>query len=265
MTTHLLMIQITALPAFSDNYIWLLQDLVRHRCAVVDPGDSVPVQAWLTAHPGWQLTDILVTHHHRDHTGGVVALKEQTGARVLGPALEAIPGRDVALEDDQRIRLLDRDWRVLHVPGHTAGHIALFGEDDGQPLLFCGDTLFSAGCGRLFEGTAAQLHASLQRLAGLQAQTRVYCTHEYTQSNLRFALAVEPDNRALQQRSVEVAALREQNVPSLPSTLAIELATNPFLRVHEGPVRQRADERAERHLETPAEVFAVLRRWKDEF
>lgn len=259
------MIQITALPAFSDNYIWLLEDAAQRRCAVVDPGDSAPVLAWLAAHPGWQLSDILVTHHHHDHTGGVAALKAQTGARVLGPALEEIPGRDLALEDNQRLRLLDRDWQVLHVPGHTAGHIALFGGDGDQPLLFCGDTLFSAGCGRLFEGTAEQMHASLQRLASLPAQTRVYCTHEYTLSNLRFALAVEPDNAALQQRAREAASLREQGLPTLPSTLAIEQASNPFLRVSVAAVRQQGEAWAGRPLESPAAVFAALRSWKDNF
>lgn len=257
------MIQIAALPAFNDNYIWLLQDPARRRCAVVDPGDSAPVLAWLAEHPGWQLTDILVTHHHKDHTGGVLALKQHCAARVLGPALEEIPGRDLALEDGQRIRVLDRDWQVLHVPGHTAGHIALFGENDGQPLLFCGDTLFSAGCGRLFEGTAEQMHASLQRLASLPEQTRVYCTHEYTLSNLRFALAVEPDNAALQHYHAQASALREQGLPTLPSTLALEQAINPFLRVRESTVRRRAEEQAERHLASDSEVFATLRGWKD--
>lgn len=259
------MIQITALPAFTDNYIWLLQDVPSRRCAVVDPGDSAPVLTWLAAHPGWQLSDILVTHHHHDHTGGVAELKQQTGARVLGPALENIPGRDVALKDGQHVSLLDREWQVLHVPGHTAGHIALFGAADDAPVLFCGDTLFAAGCGRLFEGTAEQMHDSLQHLASLPARTRVYCTHEYTLSNLRFALAVEPDNAALQQRQAEAAALREQNLPTLPSTLALELATNPFLRVNETTIRNQCAQRAEKPLTSPSAVFAVLRSWKDNF
>lgn len=259
------MIQITALPAFSDNYIWLLEEPTRQRCAVVDPGDSAPVLAWLDAHPGWRLTDILITHHHQDHTGGVLELKARTGARVLGPALEKIPGRDLALEDGQRIRLLDLDWQVLHVPGHTAGHIALFGEADGQPLLFCGDTLFAAGCGRLFEGSAAQMHASLQRLAALPAQTRVYCTHEYTLSNLRFALAVEPDNPALLQRQREASALRERDLPTLPSSLALELATNPFLRVAQPAIRHACEARVGEPLPTAEAVFAELRGWKDNF
>lgn len=259
------MIQITALPALTDNYIWLLQDAPSRRCAVVDPGDSAPVLAWLAANPGWQLSDILVTHHHHDHTGGVADLKQRTGARVLGPALENIPARDVALEDGQRVSLLDHDWQVLHVPGHTAGHIALFGANIDAPVLFCGDTLFAAGCGRLFEGTAEQMHASLQRLASLPTSTRVYCTHEYTLSNLRFALAVEPDNVALQQRQVEAVALRERNLPTLPSTLALELATNPFLRVSEATIRDQCAQHAEKPLASSSAVFAVLRSWKDNF
>ena len=260
------MIQIDALPAFTDNYIWLLQDAAQRRCAVVDPGDSAPVLAWLDAHPGWQLSDILVTHHHHDHTGGIDELKQRTGARVLGPALENIPARDVALLDGQTVVILGCDWLVLHVPGHTAGHVALFGEPGGgEPVLFCGDTLFGAGCGRLFEGTAEQMHTSLQRLASLPAQTRVYCTHEYTLSNLRFALTVEPDNPALQQRQAEASALRERNLPTLPSTLALELATNPFLRVSEMTVRDRSAGHAGVPLTRPSEVFAALRSWKDTF
>lgn len=259
------MLQITALPAFTDNYIWLLQETASRRCAVVDPGDSEPVLAWLAAHPDWQLSDILVTHHHHDHTGGVLALKQAAGARVLGPALEEIPGRDLALVDGQEIRLLEHTWQVLHVPGHTAGHIALFTANTDQPVLFCGDTLFAAGCGRLFEGTAEQMHASLQRLASLPPQTLVYCTHEYTLSNLRFALAVEPNNAHLQQRQAEAAAMRERDLPTLPSTLALELATNPFLRVNEPAIQEKCTHRAEAPLASPSAVFAALRSWKDNF
>lgn len=259
------MIQITPLPAFDDNYIWLLQDAALGHCAVVDPGDAAPVLAWLAEHPHCRLVDILITHHHGDHTGGIQALKAATGARVCGPALENIPGRDLALQDDQTLRVLERDWQVLQVPGHTAGHIALFGGDAEQPLLFCGDTLFSAGCGRLFEGSAEQMHDSLQRLAALPAQTRVCCTHEYTLSNLRFALAVEPDNPALQEYQQRAAAQRAAGQPTLPSSLALELAINPFLRTGETAIRRNAEVRAGRPLETHAEVFAALRAWKDVF
>ncbi|MDF3931187.1 hydroxyacylglutathione hydrolase [Pseudomonas citronellolis] len=259
------MIQIDALPAFSDNYIWLLQDVTTQRCAVVDPGDAAPVEAWLAAHPGWQLADILVTHHHQDHVGGVARLKEATGARVLGPAGERIPAIDQALQDGERVEVLGLGFEVFHVPGHTLGHIAYYHADAQAPLLFCGDTLFAGGCGRLFEGTPAQMHASLERLAALPGPTRVYCTHEYTLSNLRFARAVEPDNAELAARFAEVSAWREQGRISLPSTIALERATNPFLRSSETSVKKVADERNGEPIRSPEGVFAVIRQWKDKF
>lgn len=259
------MIQIDALPAFSDNYLWLLQNAETRSCAVVDPGDAAPVLAWLDAHPGWKLTDILVTHHHHDHVGGVASLKQACGARVLGPAQEKIPARDQALKDGDRVEVLGLEFQVFEVPGHTLGHIAYYHADTPHPLLFCGDTLFAAGCGRLFEGTPEQMHRSLSRLAALPAATAVYCTHEYTLSNLRFAKAVEPGNQATLARFDEVTRLREQGGISLPSSIALELATNPFLRVTETSVKQMADERAGRANTTPAEVFATLRAWKDQF
>lgn len=258
------MIQIDALSAFNDNYIWLLQDATSRRCAVVDPGDAKPVEAWLAAHPDWRLSDILVTHHHHDHVGGVAALKELTGARVLGPANEKIPARDLALEDGERVEVLGLVFEIFHVPGHTLGHIAYYHPAE-TPLLFCGDTLFAAGCGRLFEGTPAQMHHSLARLAALPANTRVYCTHEYTLSNLRFALAVEPDNAALRERFEEATRLRERDRITLPSEISLELSTNPFLRVSEKSVKKKADQRSDQQNRTPEEVFAVLRAWKDQF
>ncbi|MBD9678780.1 hydroxyacylglutathione hydrolase [Pseudomonas sp. PDM18] len=264
------MIQIDALPAFSDNYLWLLQDVTRRECAVVDPGDAAPVEQWLQVHPGWKLTDIIITHHHADHVGGVARLKAETGARVLGPAGEKIPGRDVALEGGDRVEVLGLGFEVIHVPGHTLGHIAYFHAtdshgDEQQPLLFCGDTLFAAGCGRLFEGTPAQMHASLSRLAALPGRTAVYCAHEYTLSNLRFACAVEPENPEVLARFEEVSRWREQGKISLPSSIALERATNPFLRVSETSVKKVADERSGQQIRTPEEVFATIRRWKDQF
>jgi hydroxyacylglutathione hydrolase len=255
------MIQITALPAFTDNYIWLLQDPDTRRCAVVDPGDAAPVQAWLADHPGWALSDILITHHHHDHVGGVEQLKKATDAKVFGPASEKIPARDVALKDNDRINVLGWDFEVFAVPGHTLGHIAFY--HDG--VLFCGDTLFAAGCGRLFEGTPEQMHTSLSRLATLPEQTRVYCTHEYTLSNLRFAVAVEPDNRHTADRLADVTQKRQAGIITLPSTLALEKLTNPFLRTGETSVKDKVDERNGPQDRAPSAVFAALRAWKDTF
>lgn len=259
------MIQIQALPAFSDNYIWLLQDPLLRQCAVVDPGDASPVLQWLDAHPDWKLVDILLTHHHPDHTGGVMRLKEATAARVLGPALEQITGCDLGLEDAAQIRVLGCDWQIMHLPGHTLGHIAFYHGDPQRPLLFCGDTLFAAGCGRLFEGTAQQMFDSLQRLAALPEQTEVYCTHEYTLSNLRFAQTVEPENLCISQRLQEVSALRDRQLFSLPSSIGLEKRSNPFLRCAEPEVNAVAAGRLGRQQCSPPEAFAELRRWKDVF
>lgn len=259
------MIQIHALHAFSDNYIWLLQDLSTQTCAVVDPGDAAPVLAWLEQHQGFRLTDILITHHHADHVGGVVAVKQATDARVSGPANEKIPARDVALVDNDRVSVLGLDFVVHAVPGHTLGHIAFYHADAQRPLLFSGDTLFAAGCGRLFEGTPEQMHVSLQRLAALPDTTLIYCAHEYTLSNLRFAQAVEPENGDIAERLGQVTQLRSENRISLPSNLALEKRTNPFLRTHETSVKEKADERAGRVHARQTEVFATLRGWKDNF
>ncbi|WP_447796923.1 hydroxyacylglutathione hydrolase [Pseudomonas moraviensis] len=255
------MIQISALPAFTDNYIWLLQDHQTQRCAVVDPGDAAPVQAWLDAHPGWVLSDILITHHHHDHVGGVERLKAATGAKVYGPASERIPARDVALKDNDSVSVLGWDFDVYAVPGHTLGHIAYY----HHGLLFCGDTLFAAGCGRLFEGTPEQMYHSLSRLAALPEDTLVYCTHEYTLSNLKFAAAVEPGNPHTAARLEKVIQQRQNGVMTLPSTLALEKLTNPFLRTSETLVTQKVDEREGAQNRAPSEVFAVLRAWKDTF
>lgn len=257
------MIKIDALPAFSDNYIWLLQDLENRRCAVVDPGDAAPVLAWLEAHPDWQLSDILVTHHHYDHVDGIARLKARTGTRVTGPAKEQIPGRDLALVEGGVVEVLGHDFKVFEVPGHTLGHIAYFQPE--QHWLFCGDTLFAAGCGRLFEGSPEQMYDSLERLAALPGQTLVFCTHEYTLSNLRFAQAVEPDNRQIAERLEQVSAWRAAGRISLPSNLALERATNPFLRTDQATVRAGLDAHFGPSKRSPGEVFAGLRAWKDSF
>lgn len=249
-----------ALPAFSDNYIW---GMAREGVAlVVDPGDAAVVDAWL-AREDLVLATILVTHHHADHTAGVAALKTRHGCRVLGPD-EDIDGLDAVLRGGETLSLPPfGSTRVLPVPGHTRGHIAYHFPDDR--LLFCGDTLFSAGCGRLFEGSAADLYESLRRLSSLPGDTRICCAHEYTAANLRFAAAVEPGNPARATREAEVRTLRAQGRPTLPVTLAQELAYNPFLRWAEPEVMRQAARQAGHELAAGLPVLAALRAWKDVF
>ena len=234
-----------------------------HQALVVDPGDEQPVLQALQSH-GLQLQAILVTHHHADHVGGVDALRKATGAAVYGPAGETMPEPLQRLGEGDTLDLLGLRLTVLEVPGHTAGHIAYFCEGgDGAPLLFCGDTLFSGGCGRLFEGTPAQMLASLDKLAALPGHTQVCCAHEYTLGNLRFARAVEPDNVALQRYSARCEALRAQQHPTLPSTLAVERDINPFLRAREAAVTQAMQARGA--AGDAVSVFAALREWKNQF
>lgn len=231
---------------------------------VVDPGDAQPVLLALAQH-GLTLAAILVTHHHGDHTGGVNALRQQTGAQVYGPATENMPEPLQRLSDGDVVDALGLRFEVLLVPGHTAGHIAYWGQVPGaDPVLFCGDTLFSAGCGRLFEGTPAQMLASLTRLAALPESTRVCCAHEYTLGSLRFALAVEPDNGNLQAYQTQALALRQQGLPTLPSSIGLEKAVNPFLRTHV-PAVAHAVQQIDPKARDPVAVFAALRTWKDKF
>lgn len=250
------------IPAFSDNYIWVLHDGAS--AVVVDPGETNAVLAYLHTHR-LQVAAILVTHHHSDHTGGAEALREATGARLLAPAGEWLAPQCERVDARTTLNLLDLSWRVLEVPGHTAGHVAYVAEGLGQaPWLFCGDTLFSGGCGRLFEGTPAQMLASLDALAALPDQTQVCCTHEYTLGNLRFARAVDPDNVALADWERECLALRAQGLPTLPSPLAREREINPFLRVRHPALAAAAHIRSP-DARTDVDVFAALREWKNEF
>lgn len=261
--------QLHAIPAFTDNYLWTLVE--GDAAVVVDPGDAAPVGRFLDEHK-LTLTAILVTHHHPDHVGGLAPLLARGDVPVYGPAAEASRIRllNHPLDDGDAIEIFGRRFEVMSVPGHTLGHIAYYcagttgNEEPG--ILLCGDTLFSAGCGRLFEGSPEQMHASLGRLAALPPQTRVYCTHEYTLANLAFAQAVEPQNRDIAAHIDQVRSWRAAGRPSLPSSLALEHRINPFLRAREPAVRRAAESWAGAPaLPTEGAVFAALRRWKDGF
>jgi hydroxyacylglutathione hydrolase len=258
--------KLIALPAFSDNYLWLWQQ--DQLAVVVDPGDATPVLQAL-AKEGLKLAAILVTHHHADHVGGVRELHLATGAQVYGPAREDVPAPFTPVMHDDVIDLLGQTVQVLDVPGHTAGHVAYFLPRAPQgPVLFCGDTLFSGGCGRIFEGTPAQMLDSLDALAALPPTTRVCCAHEYTLSNLRFALAVDPSNTDLQTYMAQCQQLRAEGTPTLPARLSTELQINPFLRARHPDVRhavaQHAGLSALEQTDDVA-VFAALREWKNDF
>jgi hydroxyacylglutathione hydrolase len=254
------MLAIHSVPAFKDNYIWILED-GRH-AAAVDPGDSAPVEDFLASR-GLELCAILATHHHADHVGGLPALVRRWKCPTFGPAREVAAPLDHRLAEGDRFTVpaLGIELDTIDIPGHTAGHVALH----GAGLLFCGDTLFTCGCGRLFEGTPAQMVDSLAKLARLPGDTSIHCGHEYTMSNIRFAEAVEPGNRKLMERKERDAAKRERGEPTVPSTLAEELATNPFLRCSEPQVVASAERHAGRKLKSPVEVFTEIRAWKNSF
>lgn len=255
------MLEIIQLPALSDNYIYLLHEPVSGETAVVDPADAEPVLSALRK-KDWRLSHILNTHHHADHVDGNLPLKRLTGCKIVGAKADRqrIPGIDIEVEDGDQIRLGEQTLEIIATPGHTLGHIAYYCAE--SQALFCGDTLFSMGCGRLFEGTAEQMWHSLQRLKALPASTRVYCAHEYTQANGRFAVSLEAGNPELQKRIREVEHLRSQNLSTLPSTLALETATNPFLREDSPAIRGAI---AASEDDSPIEVFARIRLLKDRF
>ncbi len=262
------MLNVFPVPAFKDNYLWVIDD--GKFAVVVDPGDAAPVIDYLTSR-ALELTAILVTHHHGDHIGGIAALLDWFAASsvtVYGPALETIPGISVALTEGAHVAIEQPSLalRVIDVPGHTAGHIAYFAETPGW--LFCGDTLFAGGCGRLFEGTAAQMRASLAKLTALPAATQVFCAHEYTLANLRFATAVEPNNRELNSRLAVDTAKRERGEPTVPSTIGLERLTNPFLRWDAPEVKLAATRASSGNIgpnAPPDLVFGAIREWKNNF
>jgi hydroxyacylglutathione hydrolase len=254
------MLEIVPLPAFQDNYIWTLRD--GKHAAVVDPGEARPVQAYL-AQEGLSLVAILATHHHPDHVGGIAELVARHKVPVFGPKGEPIPAltHPVGQDDKVDIPALAASFSVLEIPGHTRAHVAYY----GLGSIFCGDTLFACGCGRVFEGTAAQMLDSLSKLAALPDQTKVYCGHEYTLANIRFARAVDPGNAALAAREERAQRLRDAGLPTLPSTLGEERATNPFLRCAEPAVVESANKYLGARIADPVRVFAAIREWKNQF
>ena len=261
---------VAAVPAFNDNYLWLIHN--GRYAAVVDPGDAGPILAALKAN-GLTLAAILLTHHHADHVGGVAELAERARSAefpaiaVYGPERERakIAGITQPVAEGERISLphLPLALEVIEVPGHTLGHIAYYAADEG--LLFCGDTLFAGGCGRLFEGTPAQMVDSLAKLANLPGDTRVYCAHEYTLSNLKFAAAVEPGNSDLTTRIQQEQAKRDRRVPTVPSTIALERQTNPFLRASEPAIVKSLQDAGRLQAFSEVESFAALREWKNAY
>ena len=260
------MLQIEPVKAFQDNYIWLISAPGSNLAFVVDPGDANPVISALQD-AGKTLVGILITHHHADHIGGLDALLRHQQVPVYGPSSQRIGQISNTVTETDRIDVLGHTFRIIEVPGQTREHIAWFSDDPAlaHPVLFCGDTLFAAGCGRMFEGSPPQMHASLQKLAALPADTAVYCAHEYTMGNLRFAKAAMPDNRNLQVRCGQEQAKRDQGLPTIPSSIGAELDTNPFLRCNDAQVVESLAAESRLEGSEPWQVFGALRRWKDEF
>ena len=256
------MLTIDPIPAYDDNYIWLISD-GSDNAFVVDPGDAAPVLEVLRERK-LNLAGILIPHHHFDHVGGLQALRDAFSPMVYGPDNPAIAGLDRVVTAGDEVDVLGRLFTVMAVPGHTLDHIAYYHSGE-QPVLFSGDTLFAGGCGRLFEGTPEMMHASLQRLAVLPGNTRVYCAHEYTLANLSFAQAVEPENSALLQRIADAEATRSAGRATVPSTLELEIATNPFLRCDAPELRESLRQQNRLDDDNPVAVFATVRGWKDNF
>jgi len=256
------MLEIHPIKAFNDNYLWLFKESGTSEACIVDPGDATPVLSYLKKEK-LSLSAILLTHHHPDHIGGVNELLDHYKVPVYGPESSSIPAVTKILHEGDTIVAGNSSFTVLEIPGHTLDHIAYYAEvaSDAGPALFCGDTLFAGGCGRIFEGTPVMMYNSLQKLAALKPETQVFCAHEYTLSNLAFAQAVVPEDLALQQRIRQEKEKRENNIPTVPTSIELELNTNPFLRCSEESILEKFPEKAQQ----PVEVFAALREWKDRF
>jgi len=257
------MFAVTPIPAFNDNYIWLLSLPDSKHVAAVDPGDAQPVIEYLKNN-GLTLDAILITHHHNDHTGGASELAKLCNAPVYGPANSPFKGITVALNDGDTLDLWGQPLQIKAIPGHTLDHISYF-SDQAQPQLFCGDTLFLAGCGRLFEGNASQMLSAMQHFSTLPDHTQVFCTHEYSLANLAFAKAVEPNNPAIAQAINWCESQRQQNLPTLPSSIEQEKQINPFMRFDQASVIAAANEFSNQALNDQVEVFAAIREWKNQF
>ena len=258
------MIQVHPIHAFNDNYIWIIHN--KDHAVVVDPGDALPVLRYLDDN-NLHLIAILITHHHNDHVGGNAALLEKFSVPVYGPANESIATLTHHISEGEKVQLdkLSLSLSVLDVPGHTAGHIAYHGSINKNSVLFCGDTLFVCGCGRIFEGTAPQMYVSLQKLVNLPDETLVYCTHEYTLSNINFSRTVDPNNTTLKELEIKMQDLRHRGIPTLPSSIATERTNNPFLRCDQPEIILSVSNHVDKTLLEPVEVFAALRQWKNTF
>lgn len=255
-------INIFPIPILKDNYVWVIADTKENAACIVDPGEARPVSDFLQKHK-MILKGILITHHHWDHTNGIVELKNEYDVPIIGPAQENITGVTLPVHEQDTVNVANFPlaFQVMAIPGHTLGHIAYYAHE----MLFCGDTLFASGCGRIFEGTPEQMYASLQRIASLPNDTKIYCAHEYTLNNLRFAETVEPNNYQIAERIKRVNEIRKKNLPSLPSLLAEEKETNPFLRCNSQELIETVEKHAHATLSGPVAVFASLRKWKDGF
>lgn len=256
------MLTIFAIPAFNDNYIWMLKN--DNEAVVVDPGDAAPVKKVLKE-MGLTLSAILITHHHHDHTGGVNVLLDDSKVPVYGLKNSKFKGITHPLNNDDRLNILGKSIKIKEVPGHTLDHICYFLDDSSEPAIFCGDSLFLAGCGRVFEGSMQQMLDSMEYFKQLPSQTKVYCSHEYSLSNLAFAQAVEPTNSNIQQTISHCQKIRELEKPTLPSTIETERLINPFLRYDEQCVKQSAEQFSTQTLSSDLAVFTTLRGWKDNF
>ena len=254
---------IQSIKAFNDNYIWLIN--TNEGNLVIDPGESQPVMDYMQQHQ-LRLTDILITHHHYDHVGGIVDLRKNIDGKVFGPNNPQIEGLDAQVTEGMTVQACGLEFQVLEIPGHTLDHIAYFLADGSQPRLFCGDTLFSVGCGRVFEGTPQQMFAALEKLNALPANTLVYCAHEYTLANLKFAQAVEPNNSYITEHIEVCQRQRDADLPTLPSTMELERKINPFLRCSAIGLRQSLESKIQdAKTVSDVEIFKYLRAWKDSF